>query len=363
MSSCPFGSSGALSEGEGGTTWSAHDTRRGRDPVVRRRTGFVAASASVARPTRSFRRTGTTHLIFEEGRSLPNETEAVRAAGRVPGRRAGIGRPGVARPCAECRRRRAPRSSGSSRCTTSSPAISTVATPSAVAWLSATIDEVNAAYVRSGCQPRDGVGRASSRSPTAVTVCSATTELNRITGTSDGVPRRGARPTRRRRGRPRRVRRADGFGDVRLGVAADPAGHRERCGVRLLRRPSGLRSGEPDLRPRNGPQPRGRSWSARAARRRAVRERLPQRSRRLSNDHGLQRSAACPGGSVTRVPHFSSPTVLYNGQPTGSATQDNARVLSELAPCRRAVPAAVPVAERVSGGGGGCGAAGRSIVR
>ncbi len=34
----------------------------------------------------------------------------------------------------------------------------------------------------------------------------------------------------------------------------------------------------------------------------------------------------------TRVPFFSSPNVLYNGQPTGSATQDNARVLNEVGP-------------------------------
>lgn len=42
-------------------------------------------------------------------------------------------------------------------------------------------------------------------------------------------------------------------------------------------------------------------------------------------------SASCAGGSCTRVGHFSSPTVLFNGLPTGSATQDNARTISERA--------------------------------
>ena len=41
---------------------------------------------------------------------------------------------------------------------------------------------------------------------------------------------------------------------------------------------------------------------------------------------------SCPAGVCTRVAHFSSPTVLYNGQPTGSRTQNNACVMSELAP-------------------------------
>ena len=40
-------------------------------------------------------------------------------------------------------------------------------------------------------------------------------------------------------------------------------------------------------------------------------------------------SASCPGGSCPRVAYFSSPTVLYNGHATGSATQDNARTLNE----------------------------------
>ncbi|HLA62884.1 MAG TPA: M12 family metallo-peptidase [Rhodothermales bacterium] len=43
-------------------------------------------------------------------------------------------------------------------------------------------------------------------------------------------------------------------------------------------------------------------------------------------------NTACPGGSCTRIPHWSDSSILYNGLPTGDVpTRDNARVLDQRA--------------------------------
>ena len=41
---------------------------------------------------------------------------------------------------------------------------------------------------------------------------------------------------------------------------------------------------------------------------------------------------ACPGAECPRIPNFSSPRVFWNGAPTGSLLQDNARSITEAAP-------------------------------
>ena len=66
--------------------------------------------------------------------------------------------------------------------------------------------------------------------------------------------------------------------------------------------------------------------------------------------------SSCPGGSCQRIGYFSSPTVLYHGHATGSATQDNARTLTRRAPIVAAYRGAptgpgIPAANKIAAGG------------
>ena len=72
-------------------------------------------------------------------------------------------------------------------------------------------------------------------------------------------------------------------------------------------------------------------------------------------------------GSCQRINYFSSPTVLWNGHPTGSATQDNARTISERAPIVAAYRSVTPVAAAsgriATGADYSCALYGRGAVR
>jgi hypothetical protein len=77
-------------------------------------------------------------------------------------------------------------------------------------------------------------------------------------------------------------------------------------------------------------------------------------------------SASCPGGSCPRVGHFSSPTVFFNGHPTGSVTHDNARTISERAAITaayRSAPSGVSGTVTSSGSGSAVGGAWVAVLR
>ena len=198
----------------------------------------------------------------------------------------------------------------------------------AVAELSTTIDEVNAAYARSHVDlvmqsaAIDRAGYASSRE--------ATTELYRVTKSDDGF--------------------LDGLHQRRDALGAD---------LVVFVTPLGNSVGGPSC---------GQAWIPQgapsdAAFGFAVVDPLCARGNltfahetghNLGADHGpsggrlgynngfinpaggyrtiMAYAAVGCASPCSRVPFFSSPAVQYNGQPTGSATQDNARVLSELGP-------------------------------
>ena len=198
----------------------------------------------------------------------------------------------------------------------------------AVAELGTTIDEVNAAYARSGVDlvmqsaAIDRVGYVSSQA--------ATTELNRLTNPADGF--------------------LDGVHQRRDAVGAD---------LVVFVTPLGASVGGPSCGQAWIPQgaPSDPAFGFAVVDPACARGNLTfahETAHNLGADHGPSggrlgynngfinlaggyrtiMAYAAVGCSIPcrRVPFFSSPTVQYNGQPTGSSTQDNARVLDEVGP-------------------------------
>ena len=273
---------------------------------------------------------GATHLLFEEGRSFPPTEEPLVP----PAEPTWASDAPVSTPCgrrvhrAAVGQRRRGGGAGAHRVRRCRGHPKYGSDAAAIADLQATIDEVNAAYQRSGVNlvmqsaAIERVGYVSSQA--------AGTELSRITNPGDGF--------------------LDAVHPRRDAVAAD---------LVVLVTPLGLSAGGPSC---------GQAWlpqgsSSDAAFGFAVVDPACARGNltfahetghNLGADHGptggrlgynngyinlaggyrtimAYASAGC-AGQCTRVPFFSSPTVLYNGQPTGSATQDNARVLNEVGP-------------------------------
>ena len=196
----------------------------------------------------------------------------------------------------------------------------------AVAELGATIDEVNAAYARSGVNlvmQSAAIERVSYASTQ-----SAGTELNRVTKTTDGyldeVPAR------------RDALAAD------LVVFVTPLGGAS-CGQAWLLAPPyssfdpafGFGVVDPSCA-------RGNLTFAHETGHNLGADHGPTGGQLGYNNGYINLAAGYrtvmsyydPGctNPCTRLPYFSSPSVLYNGQPTGSPTQDNARVLNEQGP-------------------------------
>ncbi len=198
----------------------------------------------------------------------------------------------------------------------------------AVAELGTTIDEVNAAYARSGVDlvmqsaAIDRAGYVSSQA--------ATTELNRLTNPADGF--------------------LDGVHQRRDAVGAD---------LVVFVTPLGASVGGPSCGQAWIPQgsPSDPAFGFAVVDPACARGNLTfahETAHNLGADHGPSggrlgynngfinlaggyrtiMAYAAVGCSIPcrRVPFFSSPTVQYNGQPTGSSTQDNARVLDEIGP-------------------------------
>ncbi len=270
---------------------------------------------------------GTTHLMFEEGREFPATEEPLIPpdvpmwASDTPTSTGVVGQFG------------GPSSAGDG-----APVIRVLTVfddlsssyyggdANAVADLSATIDEVNAAYARSGVNLTmqsaaiEHVGYASTQLPQ--------TQLNRVTDPADGF--------------------LDDIHARRDELAADlvvfvtPLGG-VSCGVAWLLRPPfssfdpayGFAVADPSCA-------RGNLTFAHETGHNIGADHGPTGGQ-LGYNNGYINLAAgyrtimsyydpsCTN-PCTREPYFSSPTVLYNGQPTGSATQDNARVLNEQGP-------------------------------
>ena len=322
----PFGATGQVTTGqEGGVTWSATTpdslaTLTFADDGVHGTISVGANRYSIV-PT-----SGTTHLVFEEGRSLPNETESIEPP------------PALMNDVADGSSVSQPLDPGPAAAADGAPVIRVLTVyddgartyfggdAGAVAALAATIDEVNAAYARSGI---NAVMESAAIEHVAYagTGGSASVELNRITGKTDGHLDAV------------HARRDALAADLVVLVVPMDSG---TCGQAWLLTPPvsasdaafGFSVVRPDCARVNLTFAHETGHNLGAGHGPAD----PGYANGYINIAGDYRTImayddpACPAGSCQRVAYFSSPTVRYNGQPTGSATQNDARVVSEFAP-------------------------------
>ncbi|MET0663842.1 MAG: reprolysin-like metallopeptidase [Ilumatobacteraceae bacterium] len=331
-----FGDRGALTVGvDGNATWSgttatATATLSFADDGVRGSIQTTDTSYSIV-PVAA-----ATHLLFEEGRSFPPTEEPL-----VP-----PAEPAWANDAPVSSDTVASGSSGAGQLTApvaaddGAPVVRVLTVfddmtsayfggdTNAVAELSTTIDEVNAAYARSHVDlvmQSAAIDRAG-----YVSTQAATTELNRLTNPADGF--------------------LDGLHQRRDAVGAD---------LVVFVTPLGASVGGPSCGQAWIPQgaPSDHSFGFAVVDPSCARGNLTfahETGHNLGADHGPSGGRLgynngfinLAGGYRTimayaavgcsfpcrRVPFFSSPTVQYNGQPTGSSTQDNARVLGEVGP-------------------------------
>lgn len=346
---------GLVAGQEGSTTWS------GRSPdgdyatltFIDGKTIGTAAVAGVVYDIAPV--PGGRLLITEEGRDFPAEAEPLVAGDHADGKAADPVTPGPVTPTMPP----APTDAG--------PVVDVLTwydtaahayygdDAAAVADLTATINEVNAAYVRSGVnQSLRSVGiEYVSYAGTGA----ASTEIGRWQSPSDGF--------------------LDGVHSRREQTSADLAALisplSDACGIGYLGGPA---SGEYGFSVVDPGCARGNlSYAHELGHNMGAGHGDPDGGGLFSYSNGYRDlvndfrtimaydSASCPGGSCPRVAFFSGPTALYNGHPTGSAVHDNARTISE----RAAVTAAyrsppTGVSGTVTGSGSGSPVAGAMVA-
>jgi hypothetical protein len=327
----PLAGRGAPEPGEGGTaTWSG-DGPSGSYATLTFDGEQVHGAVAVGGTRYDIQPvTGRTHLIVEEGRLFPDEVHSPHAddeAGTAPPPPAG-------------------QDESSSAATPPPAAVNDHGVPvirlltwydtaarnyyggdaAAQSELAATINEMNAAYERSGIHQL--VESAGIEYVAYVGTGQAGTELDRLTWNDGHLDAVHAR---------RDATEADLVGLVTHLT--------DGCGIAWL----------PPIPPSNVTAPFGFSVSDRACARSNLTY-AHEVAHNMGAGHGggdgagtfaysnghrdtvqgfrtimAYNSSSCPGGYCERVAHFSSPTVLYEGWPTGSPNKDNARTLNETA--------------------------------
>ena len=324
-----FGDLGELTVGaDGNETWSA---------TAATATGTLSFAADGVRGSIQSGATtysivpvdGATHLLFEEGRSFPPTEEPLVPPAEPTWANDAPAAPGSIGEFT------APPSAGDGapvvRVLTVFDDLSSAyygGDGNAVAELTATIDEVNAAYARSGVNlvmqsaAIERVGYASSQAAGA--------ELTRITNPGDGI--------------------LDGVNQRRDALGADLVVLVTPLGLTV----GGASCGQAWLPQGSASDPafgfavvdpvcaRGNLTFAHETGHNLGADHGPSGGRLGYNNGyinlagGYRTIMAYPAvgcaAPCTRVPFFSNPAVQYNGQPTGSDTQNNARVLNEFGP-------------------------------